>query len=615
MGMIPAKDKRHGMGGLIMRLADLTVKLLETWGVQFVFGVVGDANLHLLDALSRSKIRFIAARHESCAGFMASAYSKATGYSKATSSLGICTATSGPGTANMVNGLGDAFMDRVPVLAITGQVPSRFIGKRHKQAINQQALMNPVSVFTELVVDPSSAPGVLERAARMAVARGGPAHVCIPYDFWEADLSTDAIPFLPLTGYPHAPAADMEVVSKAAALITSCVRPFILAGCGARMCSRELLALASKIGAAVAYTLPANGIFGADSGADSNSIMTAEDAMAHDNRSMTSKRHPMVVGGLGAAGSEASSNLIKRADLIIRGGTTWWPEGFVPKTPEAVIDINLSEEYLASVGKKYLALVGDAAEIIPALGSLLADKYADKSWLSEIAEEKRSWDGRLANERSVERSPGAEERPTEKKPEESEGATSGAGDISHPRKVHPADIVRALQCLTPDTIITLDSGDQTVWFNRHFISSGQQVVTPGYWRSLGFAVPAAVAAKCAFPDRPVLAYTGDAGLDMCLAEIPAAIQTGTPITIVVANNHTMAIERNRMLREGLVPEGVNRLAPHSSYASFAELCGGKGYYVDDPAKVEAAIASAVKSEKLTVIEVETAAVTVETSKL
>ena len=236
MGMI-GERQRHGMG-LIMRLADLTVKLLETWGVQFVFGVAGDANLHLLDALSRSKIRFIAARHESCAGFMASAYSKATGYSKATSSLGICTATSGPGTANMVNGLGDAFMDRVPVLAITGQVPSRFIGKRHKQAINQQALMNPVSVFTELVVDPSSAPGVLERAARMAVARGGPAHVCIPYDFGSG-LSTDAIPFT-ADRHPHAPAADMEVVSKAAALITSCVRPLFwpvaVPGCS-RSCS------------------------------------------------------------------------------------------------------------------------------------------------------------------------------------------------------------------------------------------------------------------------------------------------------------------------------------------------------------------------------------------
>jgi len=559
-----------------VRLVDLIVKQLETWGVHFVFGVAGDANLHLLDALSRSKIRFISARQESCAGFMASAYGKATG------NLGVCTATSGPGTANLVNGLGDAFMDHVPVLAITGQVQSRFIGKRHKQAINQQALLNPVSVFTELAVDPSSATDIIERAARIAIVRGGPAHVSIPYDYWEADLSTDAIPFLPLPGHPRS-CADAKAISKAAAMIAASARPFILAGRGAKTSGHALLALAGKIGAAVSYTLPANGIFGTDFG-------------ANDNRRL-------VVGGLGAAGSEAASHLAKRADLIMRVGATWWPESFVPTNPAAVIDINLSEEHTAPIGRKYLALIGDAFEIVPILSRLLISKGKDEGWLTEIAVEKQAWDGRLTNEHSV----------AEMAEEEANKGTGAGVEWNHPHQIHPADIVRALQCLTPDTIITLDSGDQTVWFNRHFTSRGQQVVVPGYWRSLGFAVPAAVATKCAFPGRPVLAYTGDAGLDMCLTEIPAAIQTGAPITIVVANNHTMAIERNRMLREGLAPEGVNRLAP--SYASFAELCGGQGYHVNDPAKVEAAIAKAVKSGTLTVVEVETAAVTVDTNRL
>jgi len=535
-----------------MRLADLVVKQLETWGVQFVFGVAGDANLHLLDSLSRSNIRFIAARHEACAGFMASAYAKLTGH------LGVCVATSGPGSANLVNGLGDAFMDRVPVLAITGQVPSRFVGQRHKQAINQQALLDPVSVFSTLAADPSAVPGIVGRAVRLAIARGGPAHVSVPYDFWESDLAAEIIPYQPFAGKPIC-LPDADALSETAAMIAASTRPFILAGRGARKSGAALQKLAEQIGVAVAYTLPANGVIYSD--------------------------HYLTVGGIGAAGSNAASRLINRADLIIRIGATWWPEGFVLANPNAVLDITLSGEELAPTGRKYAALIGDAHDIIPAVSGLLANFRCNDSWINEIAAEKQAWLEHINQERSV---PGG-------------------------RCVHPADIIRALQALSPDTIITLDSGDQTLWFNRHFVSRGQQVVVPGHWRSLGFAVPAAMAVKLAAPARPVVALIGDAGLDMCLAEIPAAVQNGSAITIVVANNRTMAIERNRMIKEGLTPHGVDRLAP--SYASFAELCGGKGFYVSDPVKLEDTIKEAVKSENLTVVEIETAAVMIETTKL
>lgn len=534
-----------------LRLADFVARQLESWGIEHVFGVAGDANLHLLDALGRSPIRYYGARHESCAGFMASAYAKTTG------KLGVCTATSGPGVANLINGVADAYKDRVPVLAITGQVQSWFVGTGHKQAINQQSLMSGVAGFSEQAAHPDAVPDLLATAAQTAFSQGTVGHISIPFDFWEAEIQTPVRGPEPYLG--TRPISPAGVVARGADIIAGSARPLMLIGRGARRAGEAVMRLAEKINAAVSYTLPANGIVPWD--------------------------HPLVVGGLGAAGSEASSSLLAGADLVVRIGATWWPKGYVPAVPPAILDINLSPADMDNLASVHYGVVGDAAEVVPVIESACRTRTRNDEWRAAVQAARSEWQARIDTERTAPDSP----------------------------NVHPADIVRALAKVPAGTILVMDSGDQTIWFNRHYCGNGQQILVPGYWRSLGFAVPAAVAAKMALPERPSVALIGDAGLNMCLSEIAAAVQGNVPIVVIVANNSAMAIEMNRMIKAGLKPAGVECLNP--GFAGFAEICGAKGWHITRPEQIEAALAEAMASDRPAVIEIATDPVMVPTTTL
>ncbi|QBK12735.1 thiamine pyrophosphate-binding protein [Thermoactinomyces vulgaris] len=265
---------------------------LTEWGCERIYGVIGDANLELLDELAKQdRIRYIACRHETAAALMASAEAKLTG------KLAVCMATSGPGIALLINGLADAYFDRAPVLAVTGQVATKNMGTGSHQEIDQQRLVQPVVQYSATTVNPEAFPTQLNLAAKTALARGTVAHLSIPKDLWKQTVRSRLFPLPPPDPSVIAYQEEYQTVLK---LLEQAGRPVLLAGRGIRNVREEVVRLAEKLTAPIITTMPA--------------------------KSCVPNDHPLFVGGLGQGGSEASTQLLHEADLCLILGATWWPE-------------------------------------------------------------------------------------------------------------------------------------------------------------------------------------------------------------------------------------------------------------------------------------------------
>lgn len=279
-------------------VAEAILEQLSAWDVKYIYGLVGDDIFYLMDALARrNTIKFYQVKHEESAAIMASAQAKLTG------ETGVCLADGGPGTAHLINGLADAFMDNVPVLAITGQVARKDIGTNKKQYVDQQSLLRPLVSYTGLLCDPAATPQVLENAWRPAVAGRSVSHVSVPMDVLPMPCEAAIIPPAPYLG-SH-PRSSSEVVQGALELMRKSHRPVILSGAGGRKAGRFLSELSLRWGAAIINTLAGTGV--------------------------VDRYHPYYVGGLGHAGSPASARLLSQADLCLVVGANWWPQNYVPK--------------------------------------------------------------------------------------------------------------------------------------------------------------------------------------------------------------------------------------------------------------------------------------------
>jgi len=263
------------------------VQQLAAWGVKTVYGVAGDAILPLLAALNEHpRIRFYSVIHEATAAFMASAYAKLTG------ELGVCVATSGPGVANLLNGLMDAKKDRAPVLAITGQVASYNLDTDYKQTADENLLLAPAVGYSALASTPKAANDLLSKALRTAIAQGCPVHLAFTKDIWSKPVAQPVRPPEPyLTTKAH---SSPEVIAGAFPLLNEAERPAILAGRGSIGLGPLLLDLATHWESGITLTMPAKGAVPGE--------------------------HPLVLGGLGPGGSEAASKMLAETDLLLIAG-------------------------------------------------------------------------------------------------------------------------------------------------------------------------------------------------------------------------------------------------------------------------------------------------------
>ena len=518
-------------------VAEVVTEQLSKWEVERVYGYAGDTILNFFSALRDSPIELYTPKHESAAGLMASAEAKLTG------DLAVCTAHSGPGTANIINGIADASSDKAPVLLITGQVETWNVGTDYKQYVKQQELTNPLTTYSSVVMDPESVVDILVKAMSQAITKGGVSHVVIPYNLWEA--KTGAVP----RDYPlhleQMPSPREELLDQAADEINKAEKPIILYGRGARGCREELLQLAEQTGAGLINTLPATGII---SGEES-----------------------LTLGGLGATGNDQASKLFKEADLIIMLGATWWPMDYVPREPK-VIQVDAVKGNIGKTFPVQLGIVGDLKEVLAQLVENISPS-GQEEWREQLETKHQEW---------------LDTRDQKIEPTDGTLAPQTAMNIISDQ-------------LSEEEIVTLDSGDNVVWFGSYFNDQCSEVLVSGSWRTMGFGLPAALAAKLNRPDEPVTCITGDGGIEMVMGELLTGARYELPVRIIIFNNEQLAMERNKMESADLPPTGVDLTNP--DFVKLAESCQIKGMRVESPKELEERLAATEDLEEPIAIEV------------
>ncbi|MFZ5823281.1 MAG: thiamine pyrophosphate-binding protein [Bacillota bacterium] len=529
-----------------MNVAQYVIEQLATWGVRHIYGVIGDAILPFMDALSRQqKLRFVPVCHESAAGFAASAEAKLTGRPA------VCLGTSGPGLGNLINGVADGYADRVPLLVLTGQVESHKLGGDVKQYVHQQGLIQGLAGYTETLANPAAMERVLLRALKIAIGEGRVAHIGVPKDFWTQPVPAQVHPPEPYLTAP--PAVSPPVIGQAAEILRQAERPLILAGHGAMAAAGPLAELADRLGVGIVLALGGKG--------------------------MLPDLHPLVLGGVGTGGSDAAHRALRETDLVLVVGSTWWPPPYMPARAK-VVQVDRCPTNIGAQTPVAFGLPADASQVVPALLSALSTDPgpARQPWRERLAGLKGDWEATR----------------------EAEGAQSPASG-----PVPPAGLVRALeQVAVPGTVFTLDTGDHLLWFNRSFRGEGYRTLFSGTWRSLGFALPAAIAARLCEPGARVIALVGDGGLTTLLGELRTAVQERLDLTVVVARNGSLAMEEHKAVQEGYQPFG--HLLQNPDFAAVARAFGWQSWRVESPTELLPALQAAVAAPGPALIDVATA---------
>lgn len=461
---------------------------------------------------------------------MASAYAKLTG------PLGVCLVHAGPGAAHLINGLYDAHQDRYPVLAMTGQVATDHIGTSYKQSSNESLMFAGCTGFSRHIASPGEALEILVAAMRYAIAMNDVAHVAIPADVLSQTLPNASLydPEPYLTTPPH---TDPAAIDQAAKIMDLAKNPLILMGQGARQSAKAVLALAEYWHTPVITSLPAKGSL--------------------------PETHPLVVGPLGEAGTDASLMAIHNADVLLVLGCTWWPAKFMPQEVR-VVQVDRRPTAIGSGHPAAVGIIGQVHDVLPAL----QDKLPPRS---------------------------RQEQPLGRPP---------AAGVSDAFPAHPQAILARLRAHLPDgAVIAVDTGLVTLWYGRTFPARQKTTLISGRWRSMGFALPAAMAAKAAMPDVPVVALAGDGGFAMTGMEFATAVQHHLPITVVVFNNGLLGEEAIKQEKANLPVYGMNLRNP--DFAAFAEAAGGLGFRPRTARGLDEALQEAIRSRRPALVDVPT----------
>lgn len=545
---------------MTMTVGDFLVERLSEWGVTRIFGYPGDGINGVFGALARAegKIQFIQARHEEMAAFMASAHAKFTG------ELGVCIATSGPGASHLITGLYDARMDHMPVLAIVGQQARAALGGHYQQELDLLSMFKDVAgAFVQQASAPAQVRHLLDRAVRTAIGERRVTAIILPNDL--QDLPYEAPGRAHGTvhsgvGYskPRVLPFDADL-QRAAEVLNQGEKVAILVGAGALQASDQVLAVAEKLGAGVAKALLGKAVLPDDL--------------------------PWVTGSIGLLGTEPSYKLMSECDTLLMIGSGFPYSEFLPREGQARgVQIDLQPDMLSLRYPMEVNLVGDAAETLAALLPLLEHKTSRK-WRKKVEGWRGSWDKTLEKRALAKAEP-----------------------------INPQRVVYELSPRLPErAIITCDSGSCANWFARDLkIRRGMQCSLSGGLASMGAAVPYAIAAKFAHPQRSVIALVGDGAMQMNnMAELITVAkywrQWHNPQWIcAVFNNEDL----NQVTWEQRVMEGdpkfeASQNIPDVPYHLFAISIGLKGIFVEREEDVASAWEQALASDVPVLIEFKT----------
>jgi pyruvate dehydrogenase (quinone) len=522
--------------------SELLVGRLIEWGVDTVFGLPGDGINGIMEGLRRNKdrVRFVLVHHEEAAAFMATAYAKSTGR------LGVCLATSGPGAIHLLNGLYDAKLDHAPVLAVTGMQATAQLGTGYQQEVHTEQLFMDVADYNAMITVPASIPTLVDIAVRTALSGRAVAHLTFPVDIQEADA--DLVPYEGGLGVARPPSTaatyDPPVVipakdsiERAAAVLNEGSKCVVLVGAGALGAGDEVLAVADRLAAPVVKTLPGK-------------------AAVPDD-------HPLTTGGLGLLGTRPSEEAMEDADTVLMVGTNFPYTKYLP-TEARVVQIELEPTRVGNRLPVEVPLVGDARPTLAALLPRL-DGKRDRRFLGAAQEGMKTWRAALAELESPERNP-----------------------------IQPQYLMRVIDRLAADdAILCTDSGTITTWAARHFDVRGERrFMLSSNLATMAAGLPYAIAAQSAHPGRQCIAFVGDGGFAMLMAEFLTAARYNLPVKVFVVNNGVLG----QILWEQMIlgfPEHGVRWERRADFASWAASCGGKGVTVEDPGDVEPAVAAAL----------------------
>ena len=541
-------------------VADYLLERLRAWGVDTVFGYAGDGINGLLAAWGRAddNPRFVQSRHEEMSAF------EAVGYAKFTGRVGVCAATSGPGAIHLLNGLYDAKLDHVPVVAIVGQTTRSAMGGSYQQEVDLLSLFKDVaSDYVQMVTVPEQLPNVLDRAIRVAIAEQAPTAIIIPSDVQELEYTAPGhefkmVPSSVGTAWPTV-SADSEAVQSAAEILNAGSKVAILVGQGARGARAEVEQVAELLGAGVAKAL-----LGKD---------------------VLSDELPYVTGAIGLLGTRPSYEMMRGCDTLLTIGSNFPYTQFLPALDQAraiQIDINGRQ-----IGMRYpyeLNIVGDAASTLRAILPLLKGKE-DRGWRESIESNVASWWKTMAGEAGVGADP-----------------------------VNPMRVFSEVSPLLPDDVmIAADSGSAANWYARQIrLRGNMRGSLSGTLATMGPGVPYVIGAKFGHPNRPAIAFVGDGAMQMNgLAELITIKRyweewADPRLIVAVLHNNDLNQVTWEMRAMGGAPKfEESQTLPDVDYAGFARSLGLAAETITDPDDLGPAWQRALAADRPTVLDVHT----------
>ncbi len=523
-----------------MNTAELLVRCLENEGVQYVFGLPGEENLHVLEALRNSSIQFITTRHEQGAAFMADVYGRLTG------KAGVCLSTLGPGATNLMTGVADANLDGAPLVAITGQVGTDRMHIESHQYLDLVAMFAPVTKWNAQIVRPSIAPEVVRKAFKLGqTEKPGAVHIDVP----------ENIAAMPVTGAPlnkdklEKTFASYHSINEAAAIISKAHNPLILVGNGAirAHASAALTEFATRLNIPVANTFMGKGVI--------------------------PYTHPLALWSAGLQQRDYISCGFDRADLVIAVGYDLIEYSPKKWNPEGKIEIIHISATPAEVDSSYIPEVEVVGDISDSLYEIV--RRADRQGKPDPYAIELRADIRADYEQY-------------------------ANDDGFPIK--PQKLIYDLrQVMGPEDIVISDVGAHKMWIARHYHCDRPNtcLISNGF-AAMGIAIPGAIAAKLVYPDRKIVAATGDGGFMMNCQELETALRVGTAFVTIIFNDGGYGLiewkQHNHYGDSAFVHFG------NPDFVKFAESMGLKGYRISSAAELIPTLKEALAQDVPSVID-------------
>jgi pyruvate dehydrogenase (quinone) len=513
-------------------------------GVRQIYGVVGDSLNPVTDALRRNgRIRWIDVRHEESGAFAAGAEGQLTGQ------LAVCAGSCGPGNLHLINGLYDAHRSMAPVLAIAAHIPSSEIGTDYFQETHPEQVFRECSHYCELISNPRQAPRVLQSALQHSLSKRGVSVIVLPGDVAALDEPSNALAQGLVTACPRVRPCDDDL-ARLADLLNQGTRVTLFCGAGCAGAHDAVVALADKLMAPVGYSF------------------RGKEWVEYDN--------PNAVGMTGLLGWGAAYKAMHDCDVLVLLGTDFPYESFMPASPR-IAQVDVRAERLGRRSRLDLGLCGDVRETVHALLSLVKP-VGDRTFL----------DAMLAQHKMARQK-----------------LRAYVDHVGTRRPIHPEHVAATVNELAAqDAIFAVDTGMCAVWGARYVeAANNRRIIGSFNHGSMANALPQAIGAQVAYPERQVISFSGDGGLAMLMGELLTLAQYQLPVKIVLFENHRLGMVQLEQEAAGLPHFGVDLKNPN--FAAVAEAVGLTGIRVEDPAQVRPALEKALAADGPALVDVVT----------